>query len=42
MFNNLASECRGPLGRVLFAEDLVRCEDWEFELRVYHLCRVIA
>ena len=30
------------LGRSLFAEDLVRCEDWEFELRVYHLCRVIV
>jgi glycosyltransferase involved in cell wall biosynthesis len=30
------------LGRTLFAEDLVRCEDWEFELRVYHLCRVVV
>lgn len=26
----------------LFAEDLVTCEDWEFELRVYYLCRVIV
>ena len=31
----------GRLGRV-FAEDLVRCEDWEFELRVYHSCRVVV
>lgn len=30
------------LGRVLFAEDLVRCEDWEFELRAYHSCRVVV
>ena len=30
------------LGRVLFAEDLVSCEDWEFELRVYHSCRVLV
>jgi glycosyltransferase involved in cell wall biosynthesis len=30
------------IGRSLFAEDLIRCEDWEFELRVYHLCRVIV
>lgn len=30
------------LGQSLFAEDLVRCEDWEFELRVYHLCRVVV
>lgn len=30
------------LGRKLFAEDLVRCEDWEFELRVYHSCRVVV
>jgi glycosyltransferase involved in cell wall biosynthesis len=26
----------------LFAEDLVTCEDWEFELRVYHLCQVVV
>jgi glycosyltransferase involved in cell wall biosynthesis len=25
-----------------FAEDLVSCEDWELEMRVYHLCRVVA
>jgi len=30
------------LGRARFAEDLVRCEDWEFELRVYHSCRVVV
>lgn len=26
----------------LFAEDLAYCEDWEFELRVYHLCRAVV
>jgi glycosyltransferase involved in cell wall biosynthesis len=26
----------------LFAEDLVCCEDWEFEMRVYHTCRVVV
>lgn len=26
----------------LFAEDLACCEDWEFELRVYHSCRVVV
>lgn len=26
----------------LFAEDLVTCEDWEFELRLYYLCRVVV
>jgi glycosyltransferase involved in cell wall biosynthesis len=30
------------LGTVLFAEDLSSCEDWEFEMRVYHECRVIV
>jgi glycosyltransferase involved in cell wall biosynthesis len=30
------------LGETLFAEDLVSCEDWELELRVYHLCRVVV
>ena len=30
------------LGRQWFAEDLVSCEDWEFELRVYHSCRVVV
>ena len=30
------------LGETLFAEDLTSCEDWEFEMRVYHRCRVIV
>jgi glycosyltransferase involved in cell wall biosynthesis len=30
------------LGTTLFAEDLSNCEDWEFEMRVYHECRVIV
>jgi glycosyltransferase involved in cell wall biosynthesis len=30
------------LGTPLFAEDLSSCEDWEFEMRVYHECRVIV
>jgi glycosyltransferase involved in cell wall biosynthesis len=30
------------LGETLFAEDLACCEDWEFELRVYHQCRVVV
>ena len=25
-----------------FAEDLLSCEDWEFQMRVYHLCRVLV
>lgn len=29
-------------GEALFAEDLACCEDWEFELRVYHQCRVVV
>jgi len=28
------------LGERLFAEDLVCCEDWEFQMRLYHSCRV--
>jgi glycosyltransferase involved in cell wall biosynthesis len=28
------------LGEKLFAEDLVCCEDWEFQMRLYHSCRV--
>jgi glycosyltransferase involved in cell wall biosynthesis len=27
---------------ILFAEDLVSCEDWEFELRVHRMCRVVV
>ena len=26
----------------LFAEDIACCEDWEFEMRVYHSCRVVV
>jgi glycosyltransferase involved in cell wall biosynthesis len=25
-----------------FAEDLISCEDWELEMRVYHHCRVVV
>jgi glycosyltransferase involved in cell wall biosynthesis len=28
------------LGETWFAEDLVSCEDWELEMRIYHSCRV--
>ena len=30
------------LGEKLFAEDLVCCEDWEFQMRLYHSCRVMV
>lgn len=30
------------LGQEWFPEDLTTCEDWEFEMRVYHHCPVIA
>ena len=30
------------LGERLFAEDLVCCEDWEFQMRLYHNCRVVV
>jgi glycosyltransferase involved in cell wall biosynthesis len=36
---------RGALarvGRAPFAEDLASCEDWEFEMRLYHLCGVVV
>ncbi|HEV7893315.1 MAG TPA: glycosyltransferase family A protein [Pyrinomonadaceae bacterium] len=36
---------RGALarvGRAPFAEDLASCEDWEFEMRLYHLCEVVV
>lgn len=29
-------------GEKLFAEDLVCCEDWEFQMRLYHRCRVVV
>src|SRR6185295_932621 len=30
------------IGKEWFPEDLTTCEDWEFEMRVYHRCPVIA
>lgn len=30
------------IGEPVFAEDLVCCEDWEFQMRLYHLCRVVV
>lgn len=36
---------RGVLERMeeaWFPEDLITCEDWEFEMRVYHRCEVVA
>jgi len=30
------------LGDTLFAEDLVSCEDWELEMRIYHQGRVVV
>lgn len=30
------------LGQTWFAEDLLSCEDWELEMRIYHLCRVVV
>jgi glycosyltransferase involved in cell wall biosynthesis len=30
------------LGEKLFAEDLVCCEDWEFQMRLYHTSRVVV
>jgi glycosyltransferase involved in cell wall biosynthesis len=30
------------LGEKLFAEDLVCCEDWEFQMRLYHSCRAVV
>jgi glycosyltransferase involved in cell wall biosynthesis len=30
------------LGEKLFAEDLVCCEDWEFQMRLYHRCQVVV
>ena len=29
-------------GEQLFPEDLVCCEDWEFQMRLYHSCRVVV
>jgi glycosyltransferase involved in cell wall biosynthesis len=30
------------IGTTLFAEDISCCEDWEFEMRVYHACSVVV
>jgi glycosyltransferase involved in cell wall biosynthesis len=35
-------EALARLGEKLFAEDLVCCEDWEFQMRLYHSCRVVV
>jgi len=35
-------EALSRLGERLFAEDLVCCEDWEFQMRLYHSCRVVV
>src|SRR5918996_3411722 len=35
-------EALARLGPTLFAEDLDCCEDWEFQMRVCHLCRVVV
>jgi glycosyltransferase involved in cell wall biosynthesis len=35
-------EALNRIGKQLFAEDLDCCEDWEFQMRVCHLCRVVV
>jgi glycosyltransferase involved in cell wall biosynthesis len=35
-------EALARIGGKLFAEDLDCCEDWEFQMRVCHLCRVVV
>ena len=35
-------EALSRLGERLFAEDLACCEDWEFQMRLYHSCRVVV
>lgn len=35
-------EAIARIGSKLFAEDLDCCEDWEFQMRVCHLCRVVV
>jgi SAM-dependent methyltransferase len=35
-------EALSGLGEKLFAEDLVCCEDWEFQMRLYHRCGVVV
>lgn len=38
----VSREALARLGPTLFAEDLDCCEDWEFQMRVCHLCRVVV
>ena len=38
----LRREALARIGCTLFAEDLLSCEDWDFQMRVYHLCRVLV
>lgn len=38
----LRRKALAQIGGTLFAEDLLWCEDWEFQMRVYHLCRVVV
>jgi glycosyltransferase involved in cell wall biosynthesis len=35
-------EALARLGEKLFAEDLLCCEDWEFQMRLYHSSRVVV
>ena len=35
-------EALSGLGEKLFADDLVCCEDWEFQMRLYHRCGVVV
>lgn len=35
-------EVLASLGPKLFAEDLRCCEDWEFQMRLYHRCEVVV
>ena len=35
-------ETLARLGEKLFAEDLLCCEDWEFQMRLYHSSRVVV
>jgi glycosyltransferase involved in cell wall biosynthesis len=38
----LRRKALAQIGGALFAEDLLSCEDWEFQMRIYHLCRVLV
>jgi len=38
----LDSKGVGRFNGPLFAEDLIYCEDWEFELRVHSMCKVVV